>query len=163
VGVLLVLADSTASGNYTMVGNAFCGPNATPTAAPLPPTPTPPPAPPTPPSPPPPSSDTDGDTIVSYTFTFGDGSTPVTQSTPTKNTGFGSVTTSQGSCAPRPKQQTVSCSIGGMASGATVTITLVVKPTTKGSFMDTARVSATSPIDPQSANNQSIVTTQVSP
>jgi hypothetical protein len=50
-----------------------------------------------------------------------------------------------------------------MANGATVTITLVVKPTTKGSFTDTAQVSATSPIDPQPANNQDSVTTQVSP
>jgi hypothetical protein len=80
-----------------------------------------------------------------------------------KNAGFGSVTTSQGSCAPRPKQQAVSCSIGSMANGATVTITLVVKPTTKGSFTDTAQVSATSPTDPQLANNQDSVTTQVSP
>jgi uncharacterized repeat protein (TIGR01451 family) len=246
VGVLLALIDSTNSGPYTLSGNAFCAPNTAPTAA-LQATPT---------SGPAPlavgfngsgSSDADaGDSVSSYTFRFGDGSTPVTQSTPTvshtyaspgtyhasltvtdsrglqstnaanvdiqatappaadlavvktgpatghvgqaltyvikvtnkgpdsatgvtatdtlpKNAGFGSVTTTQGTCAPKPQQQVVTCSVGNMAAGATVTVTLVIKPTTKGNFTDTAGVSATSPNDPVSTNNTSSVTTKVTP
>jgi uncharacterized repeat protein (TIGR01451 family) len=80
-----------------------------------------------------------------------------------KNAGFGSASASQGSCAQRPKQLTVVCTLGTMANGANATVTLIVKPTTKGSFTDTATVSATSPSDQNSANNTSSVTTQVSP
>jgi uncharacterized repeat protein (TIGR01451 family) len=193
------------------------------------------------------SSDPDGgDTIASYTFRFGDGSTPVTQSSPTvsytyanpgtyhatltvtdsrglqstnaasvdiqvtsspaadmmvvktgpatshvgqsitytikvtnngpstasgvsvtdtmpKNTGFGSVTSTQGSCAPRPHSQLVVCGIGTMASGGTVTVSLTLKPTKKGSFTNLASVTATSPNDPVSGNNTSSATTTVSP
>jgi uncharacterized repeat protein (TIGR01451 family) len=80
-----------------------------------------------------------------------------------KNTGFGSATSTQGTCAPRPHSQIVDCNIGTMASGATVTVTLVVKPTQKGSYINTATVKATSPSDPNSANNTSSVTTVVTP
>jgi uncharacterized repeat protein (TIGR01451 family) len=193
------------------------------------------------------SSDPDaGDAIASYTFRFGDGSTPVTQSTPTishtyespgtyhasltvrdstgqestnaavvdievtappaadvavvktgpatghvgqsitytitvtnqgpdtasgvvltdtlpKNAGFGSVSTTQGTCSSRPKNQVVTCSIGTLARGATATVTIVTKPTKKGDFTDTATVSSTSPNDPVSGNNTSSVTTVVAP
>jgi uncharacterized repeat protein (TIGR01451 family) len=80
-----------------------------------------------------------------------------------KNTGFGSVTSTQGSCAPKPHSRLVVCNIGSMGSGGTVTVTLVLKPTTKGSFTNTASVTATSPNDPVSGNNTSSVTTAVSP
>ncbi|MGI8437305.1 MAG: PKD domain-containing protein [Chthoniobacterales bacterium] len=85
------MANSLApSGDYTVVGNASCAPNQAPVAAltayPVG-------NPSTPPAGDPPlsihfdasaSSDPDpGDTISSYTFDFGDGSAPVTQSTPT--------------------------------------------------------------------------------
>jgi uncharacterized repeat protein (TIGR01451 family) len=86
----------------------------------------------------------------------------VTDSLP-KNAGFGSVTTTQGTCAPKPQQQVVVCDVGSMNSGATVTVTLVIKPTTKGNFTDTASVRATSPNDPVSGNNTSSVTTKVTP
>jgi uncharacterized repeat protein (TIGR01451 family) len=190
------------------------------------------------------SSDPDaGDTIASYTFRFGDGSTPVTRSTPTvshtysnpgtyhatltvtdsrglestnaaavdiqvtpaadlsvsktgpatakvgqtitytievtnngpqtatgvavtdtlpKNAGFGSASSTQGSCAPKPHTQAVVCNVGSMNRGATVTVTLVLKPTSKGDFTDRATVSATSPADPVATNNASSVTTKVS-
>src|SRR5205823_13967282 len=78
VGVLLVLADSTAGGSYTVSGNDFCAPNTPPTAV-LTAAPT---------SGPAPlsvtlsgsgSSDPDaGDSIASYTFYFGDGAPPAT-------------------------------------------------------------------------------------
>ena len=80
-----------------------------------------------------------------------------------KNTGFGSATSTQGTCTPRPHSQIVDCNIGTMTSGATVTVTLVVKPTQKGSYTNTATVKATSPSDPNSANNTSSVTTVVTP
>jgi uncharacterized repeat protein (TIGR01451 family) len=80
-----------------------------------------------------------------------------------KNAVFGSASSTQGTCAPKPQQQVVVCSVGTMASGATVTATLVIKPTKKGDFKDTATVNATSPNDPVSGNNTSSVTTTVSP
>jgi uncharacterized repeat protein (TIGR01451 family) len=80
-----------------------------------------------------------------------------------KNAGFGSVSSSQGTCAPKPKQLTVTCSLGTLANGANATVTLVIKPTTKGNFTDTATVSETGPGDPNSANNSSSVTTSVTP
>jgi len=246
VGVLLVLADSTASGVYTVSGNDFCAPNTPPTAA-LQATPT---------SGPAPlavnfnasgSSDPDaGDFIASYTFYFGDGSSPMTQPGPTishtynnpgtyhatltvtdshgqestnaasvdiqatpppsadlsiqktgpatghvgqsmtytitttnkgpstangvtvtdimpKNTGFGSVSSTQGSCAPTPHSQQVVCNIGTVANGGTVTVTLTLKPTTKGTFTNMATVASTSPNDPVSGNNTASVTTRVTP
>jgi uncharacterized repeat protein (TIGR01451 family) len=246
VGVLLILADSTSGGGYTLSGNDYCAPNTPPTAS-LSASPTSGSAPLTVLFNASASSDPDpGDSVASYTFRFGDGSTPVTQSGATishtysapgsyhatltvtdsrgqesenvatqdiqvtappsadlmvvktgpatgkvgqsltytivvtnkgpsaasgvtmtdslpKNAGVGSVSSTQGSCAPRPKQRLVVCTIGSMASGARVTVTLVVKPTQKGAFKDTATVSATSPSDPVSGNNSSSVTTQVSP
>ena len=246
VGILLVLADSTAGGSYTVSGNDFCAPNTPPTAALTA----------VPNSGPAPlnvtlsgsgSSDPDaGDSIASYTFYFGDGAPPATQPGPTvahtynnpgtyhatltvtdshgqestnaasvdiqatappsadlavvkagpatghvgqsitytitahnngpstatgvtladtmpKNTGFGSVSSTQGTCAPRPHSQVVMCNIGTMGNAATVTVTLTLKPTTKGKFTNMASVAATSPNDPVSTNNTSSVTTTVSP
>lgn len=84
-GVLLVNDDSTGTGVYTLKGNAFCRPNSAPVAALSA----------TPASGNAPlavrldasgSSDADttapADTVASYTFDFGDGSAPVTQSSP---------------------------------------------------------------------------------
>jgi len=79
-----------------------------------------------------------------------------------KNAGFGSASSTQGTCAPKPQQGVVACSIGAMASGATVTITIVLKPTKKGDFTETATVTLTSPTDPVPANNTASVTTRVS-
>jgi hypothetical protein len=50
-----------------------------------------------------------------------------------------------------------------VANGAGAIVTIVVKPTQKGNFTDTATVSATSPNDPNPNNNMSSVTTRVSP
>jgi uncharacterized repeat protein (TIGR01451 family) len=80
-----------------------------------------------------------------------------------KNTGFGSVSSSQGTCAPKPHSRLVVCNVGNMANGSTVTVSLTLKPTTRGSFTNTASVSLTSPTDPVSGNNTSSVTTAVSP
>jgi uncharacterized repeat protein (TIGR01451 family) len=80
-----------------------------------------------------------------------------------KNAGFGSVSTTQGSCSPKPQRQVITCTIGTLTSGDTATVTLVIKPTKKGTFTNVATASAASPTDPVSANNTSSVTTIVGP
>jgi uncharacterized repeat protein (TIGR01451 family) len=104
---------------------------------------------------------------VAYTITVHNGGTDAAQGvtvtdTLPKNAGFGSVSTTQGSCAPKPKQQSVVCTLGTMANGATATIRLTIKPTTKGNFTDTASVTESAPGDPNTSNNTSSVTTRVS-
>jgi len=80
-----------------------------------------------------------------------------------KNAGYGSTSTTQGSCTLKPSKNAVACTIGTMASGASVTITLVVKPTSKGTITNTAFVTLTSPTDPNTANNSATATTTVTP
>ena len=80
-----------------------------------------------------------------------------------KNAGYGSSSTTQGSCSLKPSKTVVTCSIGTMASGATVTVTVSVKPTSKGTITNTASVSLTFPSDPNSANNTATATTTVQP
>jgi uncharacterized repeat protein (TIGR01451 family) len=80
-----------------------------------------------------------------------------------KNAGFGSTTTTQGSCTVKPAKRLVTCSLGNVAAGATVTVTISVKPTSKGTITNTAQASATSPPDPNTANNKDTETTTVVP
>jgi uncharacterized repeat protein (TIGR01451 family) len=80
-----------------------------------------------------------------------------------KNAGYGSSTSTQGSCTIKPSKNAVVCTIGTMASGASVTITLMVKPTSKGTITNTASVTLTSPTDPNTANNTATATTTVTP
>ncbi len=78
-----------------------------------------------------------------------------------KNAGFSSASTTQGTCSSKPVKQTVTCSIGDLASGAAATVTIDVKPTAKGTATNTATVTATSPTDPNTTNNKDTETTQV--
>jgi uncharacterized repeat protein (TIGR01451 family) len=55
-----------------------------------------------------------------------------------KTTGFGSVSTTQGTCT-RTKTG-VTCNLGTLANGATATVTIVVKPTQKGAITNTVTV-----------------------
>jgi uncharacterized repeat protein (TIGR01451 family) len=80
-----------------------------------------------------------------------------------KNAGFGSASTTQGSCTVKPAKRLVTCAIGSMAAGATVTVMITVKPTAKGTIANTATVSATSPPDPSTANNSDTESTTVTP
>jgi uncharacterized repeat protein (TIGR01451 family) len=80
-----------------------------------------------------------------------------------KNAGFGSVTTTKGTCSLKPQKRQVTCAIGDMASGESVTIIIMVKPTQKGTITNTVSVSATSPPDPNTANNTATATTVVRP
>jgi uncharacterized repeat protein (TIGR01451 family) len=76
------------------------------------------------------------------------------------NATFVSVSSTQGSCAA-PQQQVLTCDVGTLANGDTVTVALVVKPTKRGSFTDTATAQAASAPDPVPANNTSSFTTKV--
>jgi uncharacterized repeat protein (TIGR01451 family) len=79
-----------------------------------------------------------------------------------KNAGFGSASSSQGTCSIKPQKALVTCSIGTMASGASVTVTIVVKPTSKGTVTSTATGSANE-VDPNTANNTGTASTSVIP
>jgi uncharacterized repeat protein (TIGR01451 family) len=70
-----------------------------------------------------------------------------------KNAGFGSATTTQGTCTVKPAKAQVTCSLGTLLSGRTATLTITVKPAKKGTISNTATVSATSPADPNTLNN----------
>ncbi|TMK94334.1 MAG: DUF11 domain-containing protein, partial [Actinobacteria bacterium] len=91
-----------------------------------------------------------------------DAATGVTATDPLpKNTGNGTVSTTQGTCSI--SKATVSCSLGTIASGGTVTITINVKPSSKGQITNTVSVSSASPPDPNTANNKATATTTVQP
>lgn len=76
-----------------------------------------------------------------------------------------SFATSQGSCNAPPvgSTGTMTCTLGSLASGATATVTVTIKPTVrKQTISDTAIVAPVSPtIDPISANNTATVAIQV--
>jgi large repetitive protein len=80
-----------------------------------------------------------------------------------KNAGFGTVTTTKGTCTLKPQKRQVACSIGSMTSGENVTIVIVVKPTQRGSITNTVSVALTSPTDPNTANNTDTEGTVVTP
>jgi uncharacterized repeat protein (TIGR01451 family) len=71
---------------------------------------------------------------------------------------FRSVKTSQGKCTR--SGQAITCSLGTIATGRAVTITLVVKPKAAGSVANTASASALE-ADPDTTNNSATATTVV--
>jgi len=71
---------------------------------------------------------------------------------------FVSATSTQGACSQAGG--VVTCSVGTMASGATVTITIVVRPTAVGTLGNNATVTSQT-ADPNAANNTSGVSTIV--
>jgi hypothetical protein len=77
---------------------------------------------------------------------------------PTGNT-YVSSTTTQGTCTGGA---ILNCSIGNMAAGASVTITLITTPTTAGTQTNTAAVSGDRP-ETNTANNQATATVEVGP
>src|SRR2546421_1665504 len=81
-----------------------------------------------------------------------------------RNTAFGSATASQGACSfSQPTKRIVTCDLGTIANGTTVTVTIVVKPPSKKTTItNTASVSATTS-DPNTANNSASATTTVVP
>jgi uncharacterized repeat protein (TIGR01451 family) len=80
----------------------------------------------------------------------------LTDTIPARST-FVSATASQGSCTgTRP----LVCSLGALAKGATAKVTIVVKPTSAGNLVDTARVKSDQ-ADPYRANNARRVVVRV--
>jgi uncharacterized repeat protein (TIGR01451 family) len=80
-----------------------------------------------------------------------------------KNAGFGSATPSQGTCTLKPAKAQVTCSLGSIASGDTARVTIVVKPTKKGTITNRVDVASTSPADPNMVNNTFRLDTTVLP
>ena len=74
---------------------------------------------------------------------------------------FKSVTSSLGSCARAGA--TVRCTVGSLGSGDVATVTIVVKPGSKGTLTNNASVSSTAPPDNQPTNNSAATTTVVGP
>jgi uncharacterized repeat protein (TIGR01451 family) len=72
---------------------------------------------------------------------------------------FVSATPSQGTPCLRTGD-TVTCSLGAMAAGATATVTIVIQPKKTGTISNTAVVASTPP-DTNAANNQDTETTTV--
>jgi uncharacterized repeat protein (TIGR01451 family) len=80
-----------------------------------------------------------------------------------KNAGFASATTTKGTCSAKPSRALVTCALGDLVSGASATVTIVVKSPAKGTITNTASVTATSPTDPNPGNNTATATTTVLP
>jgi uncharacterized repeat protein (TIGR01451 family) len=104
---------------------------------------------------------------LTYTITVTNGgpatATGVTLSdTLPKNAGFGSVTASQGTCTIKPEKRLVTCSLGSIAGGTKATVTIVVKPSSKGTITNTATASG-GQADPNAGNNSATAVTTVTP
>jgi hypothetical protein len=79
-----------------------------------------------------------------------------------KGAGFSRATSTQGTCSGQgPGKRTVVCNLGTLAAGQVVTITITVKPTDQGTIVNHVVVSAQSPADPNTGNNEDTETTTV--
>jgi uncharacterized repeat protein (TIGR01451 family) len=79
-----------------------------------------------------------------------------------KNVRLRSARSDHGRCAQRTPR-TLSCSLAGLGSGETATVTIAVRPTRRGTIVNTATVQASQPVDLYPANNTATTTTTVSP
>jgi uncharacterized repeat protein (TIGR01451 family) len=107
---------------------------------------------------------------LTYTMTVtnrgpGDAKSLTLTDTWNKNAGFASVSTDgKGSCTVKPDKRLLTCTLSSLtqASGSNVwRVTLVLKPTSKPSVVNTAEV--TSSNDPDTSNNKVTLTTPVTP
>ncbi len=91
------------------------------------------------------------------------GGVTLTDALPAK-TDFKLSTTSQGTCDKKPsKAGVLTCNLGDVAAGETVTVTIVLKPQEVGTITNSVTVASTSADDPDRANNTSTETTDVTP
>jgi len=67
-----------------------------------------------------------------------------------------------GTCTLKPNKQQVTCSLGTIQKDGHASVTITVKPTVKGTIVNTASVSS-QVADPNGANNSAMVTTTVQP
>jgi uncharacterized repeat protein (TIGR01451 family) len=111
-----------------------------------------------------PASQTLGDGNITWTMVVtnngpsADTGVKITDPMPTGNT-FVSATTTQGTCTGGA---ILNCTIGNMAAGASVTITLITTPTVAGTQTNTVAVSGDRP-ETNTANNQATATVEVGP
>jgi uncharacterized repeat protein (TIGR01451 family) len=77
-----------------------------------------------------------------------------------KGAGLASATASQGSCTQ--SKQSVTCGLGTIPNGAAATVTIVVRPASRGTIVDTATVKGQQ-ADPDTSNNSATATTTVLP
>ena len=101
---------------------------------------------------------------LTYTLTVNNGGPDAAAAVQVSDTlpagvSFVSASSSAGSCSGTA---TVVCSLGTVANGGSVTVTIVVTPSAAGSLSNTATVSSSTD-DPVSANNSSTTTTTVNP
>jgi uncharacterized repeat protein (TIGR01451 family) len=78
-----------------------------------------------------------------------------------RNVRLRSVRASQGGC--NVQKTKISCSLADLARGEHATVTILVRPTKKGTVTNTASVTALEPPDPNTANNTATATTTVKP
>ena len=80
------------------------------------------------------------------------------------NTSFGTASSTQGSCAlTQPQKRIVTCNVGTIASGVTVTVTITVTPPSKKTTIQNTVSVATTTTDPNTANNTDTESTTVVP
>jgi len=78
-----------------------------------------------------------------------------------RNVRFKSARASQGRCSAQ--KTAVSCALGDLGDGESATVTIVVRPSKKGTVTNTAPVAAVEPVAPDTSNNTASETTTVKP
>jgi uncharacterized repeat protein (TIGR01451 family) len=73
-----------------------------------------------------------------------------------------STSSDHGRCAQRTTTR-IECNLAELQSGETATVTIVARPTKKGTIVNTATVGASQPVDLNPANNTASATTTVTP
>src|SRR5207249_10362339 len=76
-----------------------------------------------------------------------------------RNVRFKSARANQGRCSAQ--KTAVSCALGDLGDGESAIVTIVVRPSKKGTVTNTASVAAVEPVDPDTSNNTASETTTV--
>ena len=83
----------------------------------------------------------------------------------TKNAGYVSVTATKGSwsCTAKPAKLMLTCTLNSLTAGDNAVLTIVLKPTAKGTLTNTVTVSEQAPGDPNTSNNTAALSLPVTP